>query len=162
MGICLRGITKEKDKMPPSDHFSFSSHSLFCPAASSGAWVQQWPRDCGIPAACVEDRWARRGHDWGCGGDSGDQGSHNRGPKSLDPIPGSDPSLQLHWTRTVEQHCPCTHCRIWYTHNELTLKYHQCVYTQTSQTIISSALSVPHTRSFQSSRRMEGQMIEKD
>lgn len=160
MGICLRGITKEKGKMPPSDYFYFSSHSLFCPPASSGAWVQQWPRDCGIPAACVEDRWARRGHDWGCGGNSGDQGSHNRGPESLDPIPGSDPSLQLHWTRTVEQHCPCTHCRIWYTHNELTLKYHQCVYTQTSQTIISSALSVPHTRSFQSSRRMEGQMIE--
>lgn len=139
----MRVTLKKKDKILPLIIF-IPPPTLFCPAASSRVGVQRWPRDCGIPAACVEDRRARRGQDRGRGRNRGDGRSHSRGSESLDPIPSSDTSLQLHRPGTVEQHCQCTHRRIWYKRDELNYpSEHQGVNTQTTHTIISLITSLP-------------------
>lgn len=92
----------------------FSSFSLHDSPATARVRVQQQPRDGGIPAACVEDRWSGWGPDAGRRQSRQRQRGDGGGPGSLDPVPSSDPGLQLHRSRTVEQHCGGTHGRVWY------------------------------------------------
>lgn len=100
--------------------------TLCCPPATSRVRVQQQSRNCGIPVACVEDRWPGGAQDRGCRGSWGDQRGHSRGTETLDPVPSSDTGLQLHRTWTMEQHCRCTHHRIWYVHIPHSLPFPVC------------------------------------
>lgn len=92
-------------------------------SASSTVRVQQQPRDCGLPDPCLEDRWRWGGQNWGHKGWSWNHWRHNRGAKSLDPLPGSDPGLELHRTRTMEPNSRSTHRRGWYKYRTHSLRF---------------------------------------
>lgn len=110
-----------KSKVSLSD--LVSSHR---PPATSRVRVQQQSRNCGIPVACVEDRWSGWGQDRGCRGSRGGQRGYSRGTETLDPLPSSDPGLQLHRTWTMEQHPRCTHYRIRYIYRPHSFSFPVC------------------------------------